>query len=367
MELGCCRGVNKAKEILEPDTPNVESKKPLAYFDQNILDIFHKRIPEEHTMNILFTEEIQVVYSDTTLAEIHKAGVNGKNPKYTNNFLDVLTRLNAQHISLMMEDGHVINKIYRSFLSPMAHYKIFLENIEYDEFIAPMQKTSLALFGGVDDYETLKAEQKKVMQDLQTHLKAQIDVLKECRDDNPVIDTFVKDYDQKIIELDSQIQGFNKNVDKSLDSIRDNTIEKAGHKALREGLNIDVNILKSIRPPNILIGILEYLDSINQDNQVNIASMFDFNNDTNLNRKLYIFEKVNQIYAILNLIGYHEDEKLHKEDKHLRALRDMNHASYACFCEYFFTNDERLIKKTQAAYEYLDIATQICKLNLTSE
>ena len=357
--------MNKMKEILEPNNPTVKDEKPLAYFDQNILDIFHKYIPEEHSVSILFTEDFQVVYSDTTLAEIHKAGVNGKNLKYTKNFLNVLTRLNAQHISLMMEDGCIINTIYRSFQSPIAHYELFLENMKYDNFITPTQKTSLALFGGIDDYEILKNEQKKAMQDLQMHLKAQIEFLKEGSDDNPVIEAFIKDYDQKIIELDSQIDCFNENVDKSLDNIRDNTIEKAGHKALREGLNIDINILKDIKPPNILNGIIEYLESINSEN---IALMFDFdNNYTNLSRKPYTFEKVNHIYAMLNLIGYHEDEKLHQEDKHLRALRDMSHASYACFCEYFFTNDERLIKKTQAAYEYLNIATQICKLNLNSE
>ncbi|WP_352310226.1 hypothetical protein [Psychrobacter sp. W2-37-MNA-CIBAN-0211] len=171
--------MNKIVETLESNISTVKNKKPLAYFDQNILDMFYKYIPEEHSVSNLFTEDFQVVYSDITLAEIHKAGVNGKNVKYTNNFLDVLTRLNAQHISLMMEDGHIINEIYRSFQSPAAHYKLFLENIEYDEFILPMQKTSLALFGGVNDYEALKAEQKKVMQDLQTYLKVQIELLKE--------------------------------------------------------------------------------------------------------------------------------------------------------------------------------------------
>lgn len=360
--------MNKMKEILELNTPTVKNEKPLVYFDQNILDIFHKHIPEEHSVSILFTEDFQVVYSNTTLAEIHKAGVNGKNPKYTNNFLDVLTRLNAQHISLMMEDGHIINKIYRSFQSPVAHYKLFLENIEYDEFIAPMQKTSLALFGGVDDYETLKAEQKKVMQDLQTYLKAQIELLKEGNDRNLDIEFFIKDYEQKIIDLDSQIEGFNESVDELLDNIRNHTTEKSGHQALRECLNIDINILKNIGSPDTLNKISEYLQRINEENEVSIDLIFSFDNShITLDREPYIFEKVNQIYAVLNLIGYHEDEKLHKEDKHLRALRDMHHASYACFCEYFFTNDERLIKKMQAAYEYLNIATQICSLNLNFE
>lgn len=357
--------MNKIVETLESNISTVKNKKPLAYFDQNILDMFYKHIPEEHSVSNLFTEDFQVVYSDITLAEIHKAGVNGKNLKYTNNFLDVLTRLNAQHISLMMEDGRIINNIYRSFQSPAAHYKLFLENIEYDEFILPMQKTSLALFGGVNDYEALKAEQKKVMQDLQTYLKAQIELLKEGGNKNSDIEFFIKSYESKIIELDSQVEGFNESVDKSLDNIRNYTAEKSGHQALREYLNIDINILKNIGPPNTLDNILEYLRRINEENEVSIDLIFNFDNShISLDRELYIFEKVNKIYALLNLIGYHEDEKLHKEDKHFRSLRDMHHASYACFCEYFFTNDQRLIRKTQATYEYLSIATQICKVNL---
>jgi len=42
----------------------------------------------------------------------------------------------------------------------------------------------------------------------------------------------------------------------------------------------------------------------------------------------------------------------------------MSHASYGCFCEYLITRDEAFAQKTNIAYEYLNIATQVFWLKL---
>lgn len=316
-------------------------------------------------MNVLFTEDFQVVYSDTTLAEIHKAGVNGKNPKYTDNFLDVLTRLNAQHISLMLLDGKVINRIFRSFEIPKFHYEAFLDNLKFDEFIDPIQKTNLAIFGGIKDYDAFQGEHMESMQGLLDYLRAQIELMKESYYSDATIDAAISFYTAELKKLDNQIAEFNGNTESIFNQIAEKTKNKPGHLAFRDYLNIDINRLKAIEPPNVLQKIAEYIFNNNRDLNQDIDSFFNLDKSySSPERELFIFEKVTTIYTMLNLIGYHEDEKLHKEDKHTRSLRDMHHASYACFCEYFFTNDRRLVKKTQAVYEYLNIATQICELDI---
>lgn len=357
--------MSKIKEILEPNTHTVKDEKPLAYFDQNILDIFHKYIPEEHSVNVLFTEDFQVVYSDTTLAEIHKAGVNGKNPKYTDNFLDVLTRLNAQHISLMFVDGNVINRVFRSFETPKLHYEAFLDNLKFNEFINPIQKTNLAIFGGIKDYDAFKGEHMESMQGLLDYLKTQIELMKESHYSDATVDAAINFYSAELKKLDGQMGDFNRNTESIFNEIAEKTENKPGHLAFRDHLNIDINRLKAIEPPNVLQKIAEYIFNNNRELNQDIDSFFNLDKSySSPEREPFIFEKVTTIYTMLNLIGYYEDEKLKIEDKYFRSLHDMNHASYACFCEYFFTNDKRLIKKMQAAYEYLNIATEVCSLNL---
>lgn len=357
--------MNKIVEALESNMSAVKGEKPLAYFDQNILDILHKYIPEEHSVSTFFTEDFQVVYSDITLAEIHKAGVNGKNQKYTDNFLDVLTRLNAQHISLMFVDGKVINRIFRSFETPKFHYEAFLDNLKFDEFINPMQKTNLAIFGGIKDYDAFKGEHMESMQGLLDYLRAQIELMKENHYSDATIDAAINFYTAELKKLDSQMDDFNRNTESIFNEIAEKTENKPGHLAFRDHLNIDINKLKAIESPNILQKIAEYIFYNNRELNQAIDSFFNLDKSySSPEREPFIFEKVTTIYTMLNLIGYYEDEKLKIEDKYFRSLHDMNHASYACFCEYFFTNDNRLVKKTQAAYEYLNIATQICSLNL---
>ncbi len=353
------------KETLEPNTLTVKNEKPLAYFDQNILDMFHKYISEEHSVSILFTEDFQVVYSDTTLAEIHKAGVNGKNLKYTNNFLDVLTRLNAQHISLMFVDGKVINRIFRSFETPISHYEAFLDNLKFNEFTNPTQKSNLAIFGGIKDYDAFNGEHMESMQGLLGYIRAQIELMKDSNYSDATINAAINFYTAELEKLDSQIDAFNRNTESFFNQIDEKTKNKPGHLAFRDYLNIDINILKAIKPPDVLQKIAEYIFNNNKDLNQDIDIFFNLNKShSSPEREPFIFEKVTTIYTMLNLIGYYEDEKLKIEDKYFRSLQDMSHASYACFCEYFFTNDKRLVKKTQTAYEYLNIATQVCSLNI---
>ncbi|MFZ0022590.1 hypothetical protein [Acinetobacter sp.] len=88
--------------------------------------------------------------------------------------------------------------------------------------------------------------------------------------------------------------------------------------------------------------------------------------EKNKERKLYKYEKVNIIYNMMNFIGFYSDTKLDHVNGVQRSISDFTHAQIASFCHFFFTNDNNLIKKVDAIYEYLDIPTQLAHIDVNS-
>ncbi|USZ15068.1 hypothetical protein NGM44_01315 [Moraxella sp. FZFQ2102] len=56
------------------------------------------------------------------------------------------------------------------------------------------------------------------------------------------------------------------------------------------------------------------------------------------------------------------DKSLHKENKFLSAQKDSEHVGFASLCDWFISNDQRLIHKTKVIYEYFGINTNIFSL-----
>ena len=97
-----------------------------------------------------------------------------------------------------------------------------------------------------------------------------------------------------------------------------------------------------------------------------LDDFFQLKKGLNSESEFYIFQKVNQIYIMLNLIGYYQDEGIHKKEKRfIASFSDMSHASYACFCEYLFTRDKNFSIKVRVAYEYLNVATKVVNIEVT--
>ena len=68
------------------------SDKPLAYLDQNILDLFTEPkclLKKDSELIKKKKNEVQAVYSPTTLEEIYRSVINGKSSVYGLAFLDV--------------------------------------------------------------------------------------------------------------------------------------------------------------------------------------------------------------------------------------------------------------------------------------
>lgn len=342
--------------------------KPLAYLDQNILDYLSKETEVDDEAIQFLKENFQIVYSSITLQEIYKAGLNG-GEHYSNNFLRLLTYLDAQFIFLQIIDNQVTNTLMRSLLSPQFHYQEFLSNLNFDDFTYPVLKTNLAVWGGIDNLDQLRQEQKNSLVKLIVFMQEQLNYLKSLESSDPVIIEFIYDFSKKLKVIEAQKNQFNINVDFSIDNlkkIRDE--DKSGSMLFRKAIKVDINQLRSFEKPNILEKIYKSLKDNNPDLHMDIEEFFQLkNNYIQPDRDLFVFEKVNIIFTMLNFIGYFSDKKLNRENEFFASFRDMNHASYACFCEYFFSKDMRLKKKITAIYEYLNISTQICDIQISSK
>lgn len=335
-------------------------EKQCAYLDQNILDFIIKNIESDDDFFSLLRDDLQVVYSDTTLEEIYLAEKNGGDSKYSKQFLDLLVELNAFHCSLMFKNQQITNQIYISFLSPFEHYSQLVEDyVAFEKYIRPFQKQNLGIYGGIGDFQDNALEQKAGLSQLISWLEEQVSESTLLAHDDKSID--IESYLEQLKDLKKQQTQFKEQVDFCTEKNIEHFSNQAGHQAFREHLSINIDNLKKIKGEGALIKIYELIKEKNPDLPT-LECFFQLETNFIDDRELYIFEKVKAIYTMLNLIGYYPDEKLNKENKMLRSLRDLLHSSYACFFEYFFTNDNRQIQKTLVAYNYLGIMTQVLSL-----
>ena len=73
-------------------------------------------------------------------------------------------------------------------------------------------------------------------------------------------------------------------------------------------------------------------------------------------------EKVISVYNVLNVIGYYPDSKMKHGRRFTAAMSDAGHAAIASFSDFLFSRDAAFIHKTRAAYEYLNVKTQVIEV-----
>ena len=341
------------------------SGKPLAYLDQNILDAFLKAEDKDKSFIEGFLSRVQVVYSDITLQEIHFAGL--KNPDYTKSFLQLLMNINAHYISIQIDQNwKPLDGIRGSANSPFHHYQSFLENRKYDELIRQLKMNTFALYGGIKDFDQFTIKQVCNQTELLNDLERQLNSLKELDTIDPFINCFIKEKELELQILKSQIPNFEKAVFFTAEKLEEANAETDAHLAFRNQFGINIDKIKEIEFPNVIKKIWRYIQS---NNDVFEKMVFDdfcqISSDiSNPSRELTDFEKIHSIYTILNLIGYMPEKKVKNEKKFIASDRDISHVAYASYCHYFITNDERLMNKSRAIYEYLNIPTAVLEIPL---
>lgn len=341
------------------------SGKPLAYLDQNVLDLLAKNFESTHEVYSYLKESFQVVYSDTTLGEIYKAFLNSKEENKENTlekYLNILEWLNAYHIRIAYNRNlEFLNSCVISQASVKQWFNNYVENKKewgfwdqhiYNQFLLSYQKNK-----NIDEikieallsYEKNLEKMRKAKDELQNYpqLKYKAEAMYE------------EIYNQKEI-YEEAIQGM-------LSIVIQNVEQDKMSEIFRNEMGISAKQLNNINMPHVVQKIWNlYKDKEGYQN-FTIDDFWSINLlEKNKGRKFYKYEKVNVIYNMMNFIGFYSDTKLDQVNGVQRSMSDFTHAQMASFCHFFFTNDKNLIKKVDAIYEYLDIPTRLARIEINS-
>lgn len=327
--------------------------KPTAYLDQNILDLFVSIGLGDFADGL--KSKFQVVYSDETLKEIKRSG------DYAEKFLNVLKKLDAYHIKIVLEQpGFVItDKATLTSRDPFEAYEEYLKNEpEYNNVQLAMEQSLYKFSGGRvgDGISEIHDEQKEAFTVLINQLSIHASELSQ---EIPDIEGFIKEYGEAMkaqfeVTLDETERLMKENIpdDKNWSGIKD----------FRNSVGIGPKELNNIEPPDVLKKIWDMFKVLPPYNKMNIGIEEFFGITTNPiypDQPYFNHQKVTAIYNMLNTLGYYPDSKVHKERRFVASLSDTSHASMASFCNVLFSRDEYFVKKVQAAYEFLGIPTLV--------
>lgn len=326
--------------------------KPIAYLDQNILDVFVDGEYEELAENL--KSNFQIVYSDETLKEIQRSG------DYADKFLSVLRDLDSYYLKLVLEQPEFkeTDKATLTNSDPFDAFREYCENTkEYDYIQSSIERWLFKYSGGLNGVGISEIHdiQKEAFHKLMNELRTQ---LQEISDKNPEIEYLFDEYEK---DMTAKLEGA---LDESERLFEENISDDknwSGIKEFRNATKLGPKELNNIKPPDVLKKIWEKYKSLPPFNgmDIGIEDFFGLKQHNSIfpDRPHFKHQKVTGIYNMLNSLGYWPDSKVHKERRFVSALSDTSHASMASFCHVLLSRDEAFVKKVQAAYEYLEIPT----------
>ena len=344
------------------------TKKTSMYLDQNALDKLRKKGTDDHFFTL--KDRYNFVYSNSTLREIHKAGVNADDSQKIVEFIVILTKLEATYFQLPDVSSHFDARPYECTDTPCNVYLKFLdEDLRYDEFTKPMEKIGLAVHNGIEDYDEFGNAQIRSMSSLNDFWLDNLATLElefaNCTDANikPHLEAYIDLCHQRAKLLELEIQDFQKSVRSMNENFKEANQDQSMSKNFRDAYSINVDNLKKIEGFDALNRIFAYLDEVKPKSLPPLRELCNgiFDEDKR------IFNRILIIYDFLNLVGYYPDESLNKENKFLRSNLDRNHAALGCFCDIFVTHDKRFIKKMKVIYEHFNIATKIYDIEVLDD
>lgn len=113
--------------------------------------------------------------------------------------------------------------------------------------------------------------------------------------------------------------------------------------------------------PDEVIGHINELLSKHSGEKLTVQGIFDL---TFKDRKKAVTRKEYFInyFLTLELYGYQTDKLPKKSNTFENTTNDASHAFLGAFCDYFVTNDERLLKKARVLYHELNIETKATRV-----
>lgn len=319
----------------------------LAYLDHNILDSILKG-DRKDIRGFLRTQGFIPVFSNENLAEIHRSR------GYEQQFLQLLKELGAKHLSPEFDrDFRHTGRAFVKEVDPYEAYAQYVDDLnEVGSFDRSLRALLEKLYGGRTS-ESFREIVAGVKGDL-TRIK---EFLTKALATTPNPDEHTR---AKALDVIERIEHFDTGeyiaVARRLDEA-----PAAAVVQFADRYSLGPKVLNNIKPPDVVKQIWALLqpgigDEIDLDTFLGLKP---FPVGATEHRHLTVLEKVNAVYHQLNFVGYWRDTRMHRPAKFTSSFSDMTHAGLASFCHVLIAGDRKMLMKAAAAYEYLNVSTEI--------
>ena len=130
------------------------------------------------------------------------------------------------------------------------------------------------------------------------------------------------------------------------------------HTVQRHFSKEELGIIQNMHPSEVI----KYLDEYVLSHSLG-SSLEDFSNRY-VPRCKWLYNtssRLKSVYFALDMMGFHSDKKSKKHFRFTNLDIDANHMTNAIYCDYFVTDDTRLMRKTEAIYKRYGCRTKILK------
>ena len=314
-----------------------------GYLDHNILDSILKGDPFK-IVTLLHACDITPVFSYENLIEI-KRSIGSEA-----DFLSLLDQMNAKYIEPCYENNLITDNAQIHDCDIGALWNWFVKNHdampEYGYGLGGMLEK---FYGGRSDesYSDIFTRGTEELNNLLNEALSDIDP-------NGILTTDMK---VALRELPIFLNAQHQQISTELDNQNQSEV-----KDFEKATSVGPKILKNIKPPNVIQQVFDAIQKSIPDVALDIDQFFGVTSqefEPNPDRQKSMPEKVNAIYHQLNFLGYYRDTDMKKKRGFIRSTSDMTHAGAASYCNLLLSCDEGLVKKAEAAYEYLNAKTRI--------
>jgi len=309
------------------------SQIPKIYLDQNIL-----QYDFEGTIKIPENNQVQYVYSNEHFSEISRWENDG--------YFSVLKRLKARKIKCNLNESNKFTD--NGFLYDYADPKIMYE--EYKDTIQT-SKSSMNIFQPLLVYmngNTTVTSPEEINHNFQTTLKELLG------------DTFDVIGDENIkSQYNLLLETVGEQLESTLKKHKPLPLDKARKKIAKENLS-NLNPAKGLIIDQIWDLIKNEMVDIEKDQLFGKKAM-PFQHDFFYSK----FQNVIQCHSILNYLGYWPDGGLAKINKIYGINSDASHLAHSIFCDGIMSGDNRMCRKAEAIFSYLELRTGVYQLQFT--
>lgn len=343
-----------------PRYAELDDARPLVYLDQNVIDAIRKKkllrlIP-------IFHSNYRAVYSDETFKEIKRAEDGGGDAQ---SFLQVLCDLDAYYIKRATDSNFVPqNEIVINSHSPFELYDEYTDNLNLEYLLEAQTLLNQKMMGGLPNMSLSEIELRIVnaFERLLEDIAKSLDSLDEEDLSQELIGSLKNQIESTRAE---QLSAYKNVVRQSIEAFQAqiDSSELSMLLQFRESLNVTPLHLNNIEPPNVVEQIWQQVSM----NEAVASSDTTIEQFFGVTAKSYSFpdqdnapsDHVIGVYQVLNMVGYHPDKKPHNPNSFVSTSSDMIHASMGYYCSAIISCDDRFVKKTSAAYDFLNIPTHV--------